>query len=68
MGRNLLHLEHPMTFPKMPASHLPSEGDKSNKAFESPTRPENSKPVINLISKFTKVEEPDNLTQISESK
>lgn len=45
-------------FPKMPASHLSSEGDESNKGFDSLARSGNCKPVINLISKFTKVEEP----------
>lgn len=46
----------------MPASHLSSEGDEGNKDFERLARSGNCKLDINLISKFTKVEEPAQLT------
>lgn len=57
-------------FPKMPANHLSSEGDEGNKGFESLARSGNCKPAINLISKFTKVEEPAKVTHefLKESK
>lgn len=57
-------------FPKMPASHLSSEGDRGNKGFQSLARSGNCKLVINLISGFTKVEEPAKFTHefLKESK
>lgn len=51
-------------------SHLTSEGDEGNKGFESLARPGNCELLINLISKFIKVEEPTKLTHkfLKESK